>query len=175
MSTASSLSGPASFPPASLLQLRNCLLSPRHQIHIYIYIYIYNVYVCARIHGPVCALCILRGAVVLTGDKDSGGECVTAGAGYSGRRSGKWCFEVEVVLGKGNAFAGMAGTDFRGNTLGEHPTSWAVHNDGDTYHSAQGSAQHCIESRPRAGKVTIAFARRLSLCDGQPGPVRQAN
>jgi hypothetical protein len=92
------------------------------------------VYVCARIHRPVCALCILRGAVVLTGDKDSGGECVTAGGGYSGRRSGKWCFEVEGVLGKGKAFAGMAGTDFRGNTLGEHPASWAVYIDGDTYH-----------------------------------------
>jgi hypothetical protein len=59
---------------------------------------------------------------------------VAAGAVYEGRWSGKWHFEVEVLEARGDAFAGIAGTNFRGATVGGDEAAWAVYTDGDTYH-----------------------------------------
>ncbi len=64
----------------------------------------------------------------------SGGGWVAAGAGYAGRSSGKWLFEVEVLAASGSARVGIAGTNFRKTKVGGDEASWAIFFDGDTSH-----------------------------------------
>ena len=101
---------------------------------------------------------------------------MAAGVGYAGRASGKWLFEVEVVSAQGDAFVGMAGTDFRGKTVGEHGASWAVYTDGDTYHGSARPPPHLLAPAlppPRCPRPPGVPAMRAAGPEVTPG-VQQA-
>ncbi len=70
---------------------------------------------------------------------------MTAGAGYLGRSAGKWFFEVEVLETAERAMVtiGVAGINFRADLVGEDDLSWAIDEDGKTYHrlAPNGSAR----------------------------------